>query len=174
MLDDMYRDPNLAPQKLSVTLKPMLPSGGRVDLLNLRVYKQGEEAPRTNRTAPPTGDTPLEVEMSLKELADPGEHAFFLEYDCRYTDGGFSLPQRERIELSRNDLLLTLVNETEGAKYTVEETTAGKTPKREEDLSRADAKKLVEKLQKQGATWRVSVRAAAAPPPAPTPTPPSA
>ncbi len=153
-LDRVHRDPSLQPQAFQVRVQPVLPAQGaeRVQFLRLRLYRDGEAAPREERQLlPAAGALELPVRMTLAELAGSAGQAatFSLEYDCLYADGGASLPQRVAIDPEVRDLPLLALLEAPGATYRVEHD--GGKP----ELDRAAAAELIERLRGEGKRWRV-------------------
>ena len=151
-LDRVHRDPSLQPEAFHVKLQAIIPATGadRLQLLRLRLFRDGEAAPREERELlPGSGPLGLPVRMTLAELAGEGGTGFSLEYDSLFTDGGASLPQRVALDPGTRDLPLLALIETPGATYRVEH---GGTP---EELDRASAAALVSRLRQEGKRWRV-------------------
>jgi hypothetical protein len=132
----------------------VIPAAGlaRVQLVSLRLYRDGEAAPRSEQQLLPSAGTfDLQVRMTLAELAGSAgaPPTFSLEFDTLFTDGGKSLPQRIAVDPTTKTLPIVVLVEGPGATYRVEHDGA------EDVLARDAAKTLIDQLEAQGKHWQI-------------------
>lgn len=173
-LDRVNRDPSLQPQPVKIRVALTVPAlvADRVELVQVRLMREGEATPRQEHRLTP-GRDPLEmaVDLTLAELtAAANTPPLYLEYETLQRDGRLSLPQRLAIRPTQRDLVVVALADLDNSIYTIDAQTAEGTTREEGD--RARAVETVERLmQTPSARWQVYARSGAAPTPVPTPAP---
>jgi hypothetical protein len=175
-LNAVNRDPSLQPQPFRISVSLTVPSANadRVELVQVRLFKQGEAAPRQElRMLPASAPVDLQINLSLEELMgrEGQAAAFFLEYETLHKDGSLSMPQRLPISLSDRSLVLVALVEAPGCVYMVVHRDATGEHRPEQD--RAASAALVEQLRGAGAMWQIYARRPDAPPVTPPVTGPT-
>lgn len=180
-LDRVNRDPSLRPQPLKVRVSLTTPAlfAAQVELVQVRLRREGESLPRQeHRLTPGAGPLELAVDLTLAELTtvQTATPPLFLEYETLQKNGRFSLAQRTAIRVTQRDLVILALADIDDGIYTVDaQSPAGAT---REDYTRERAVEVVRLLaQIPQARWQVYVRRdatpapTATPPPTPAPTP---
>jgi hypothetical protein len=157
----VHRDPSLQPREFRIKVDVRLPSAGadRVQLVRLKLFKDGDHQVRTEHSFVP-GSPPwnLAVAMTLAELMGQAGQppSFSLEFDCLYTDGTLSLPQRVAVRPGMSELPVLALVETPTSTYTVE--SDGPEGSTRAEVDRAGAAALVERLRAEGKRWKIYAR----------------
>lgn len=160
-LNAVNRDPSLQPQPFRVSVAVTIPSASadRVELVQLRLFKQGDPAPRQElRILPASPPVDLLVNMTLEELMgrEGQPTTFFVEYETLHKDGSFSMPQRMAVNLSDRSLILVALAEAPGCVYMVVHRDASGEQRPEQD--RAASATLVARLRSEGKLWQIYAR----------------
>jgi hypothetical protein len=159
-LNRVHRDASMQSYNFQVKLQLVAAAAirDRVQLLRLRLYKDQDNTERSRLDITPEAVAPvLNIPMTLAELASSGTEvsSFSVEYETLSQDGAFSLPQRLRVSPGDTLVLRALV-EGPGALLTVEY--QGARGMVREELERAAAEQLINRLRGEGGHWEVYVR----------------
>jgi hypothetical protein len=174
-LQRMYRDDSLQPHEFKIQLQVLAPPAirDRVQLLRLRLFKDGDATPREeSRDLVPNFDPNaaapvLGVSMTLEELMGKGGKAptFSIEYETLANDGTLSPSQRKAVSSKVTLLPLLAMVPTRDTIFTL--TSEGVTVL--QDVTAAELAPMIEKLRNDGKHWDIFTREPA-PPPAPADT----
>lgn len=182
-LDRVNRDPSLTPTPLKVKVALTVPEllADRVEVVQVRLRREGEASPRQeHRLTPGSGPLEMAVDVTLAELmgAQGATPSLYIEYETLQKDGRLSLPQRLAIRPTQRELVILALADLSDGVYTVDAQTPDGTTREEVDRTRAG--EIVQQLGRTpGARWQVYVRSGAtsmptatpSPTPAPTPAP---
>jgi hypothetical protein len=153
-LNRVNQDSSLQSHDFKVSVQLSTPAAGadRVQLVNVRVYEDGDTTPRSTRQLlPAAGPTDVTARLTLAELMgrDGKPPSLSIEYDTLYTDGKLSLAQRVAVDPEAASVVLPVLIETPTSRYTV------RSDDGEQELDRAGAAKLIDDLRSKHEHWNV-------------------
>jgi hypothetical protein len=160
-IDAVHRDSSLQPQSFKVSVSVTVPAAAAdtLELVQCRLFKDGSAVPRQEfKILPAAPSTELVVQVSLAELMghDGVPASFSLEFESLQKDGSLSLPQRVAVRLSDRQLVLVALVEKPGTRFTVDY--VGADGVHREEMDRAAAVTLVERLRQEGGHWQMYAR----------------
>jgi hypothetical protein len=153
-LNRVNQDASLQEHELKVNVQLSIPAAGadRVQLVNVRALNDDDPTPRAQRQVlPSAGPTDIGLRLTLAELMGREGHppSFSIEYDCLYTNGKLSLPQRVAVDPDQAALVLQVLIETPTSRYTVTYDDV------RQETDRAGADTVIAQLRSQHKYWNV-------------------
>src|SRR5262249_41512611 len=131
----------------------------RVQLLRLRLFKDGDATVRSRQDLLPNADAPvLCVSMSLEELMGKEGKAptFSIEYETLALDGTLSPSQRVAVSSEVTSLPLRAIVPTADTIFTVESEGGSGTVR--QDATAAGLAPLIAQLRNEGKHWEIFTR----------------
>ena len=152
------RDNSLQQHEFKVQLQILPPPSNRdrVQVLRLRLFKDGDAAVRSRQDLALNADSPVQrVTMSLEELMGKGGKAptFSIEYETLAIDGTLSPSQRVAVSSEVTSLALRAMVPTANTIFTVE--SEGDSGTVRKDVTAAEVALLIAQLRNDGKHWEI-------------------